>query len=221
MKYLVIASGGMDSTVLFYYLKNKNTVVKVGHFRYGSNHQEQETKAFYNLFKKEDIVFDIELPFGDIKSALLGGAENIPVGEYTKEKMSQTVVPFRNGIFLSYAAAIAGSLNFDVIAIASHAGDHFIYPDCRVVFINAIRDAIQVGTGEKVDLIAPFQFFTKFVILNIAFNLGVIKEMFKSYSCYKGGEVHCGICSTCLERRSAFREAEIIDETKYKEDLEE
>lgn len=218
MKYLVIASGGMDSTALFYFLKNKeDAIVKVGHFRYGSNHEEQETKAFYSIFKKEDIIFDLELPFNNIKSALLNGAGKIPVGKYTKERMSDTVVPFRNGVFLSYATGIADSEGFNRIAIANHAGDHFVYPDCRVAFVNSMNMAIEAGTDGRVRLISPFKFMSKSGVLKIAFDLGVIKEICKTYSCYKGGEIHCGVCSTCLERREAFREAGIIDETKYKE----
>ena len=131
-----------------------------------------------------------------MKSALLSGADDIPDGSYDEELMKQTVVPFRNGIFLSIAAGVAESCGAQQLVIAAHSGDHSIYPDCREEFMAAMTEAIRLGT-----------------YAGLGQDLGV--DFSRTYSCYKGGAVHCGVCSTCMERREAFREAGIPDPTAY------
>ena len=117
--------------------------------------------------------------------------------------MKSTVVPFRNGIMLSIAAGLAESKNLDTILIANHYGDFAQYPDCRDVFIEGMQQAIYRGTGEKVELHAPFTHIDKRRIAEMGRKIGVPFE--DTWSCYKGGEIHCGTCGTCVERVWALK----------------
>ena len=127
--------------------------------------------------------------------------------------MKQTVVPFRNGIFLSIAAGVAESCGAQQLVIAAHSGDHSIYPDCREEFMAAMTEAIRLGTYADLGILRPFIHMSKGGIAAMGQDLGV--DFSRTYSCYKGGAVHCGVCSTCMERREAFREAGIPDPTAY------
>ena len=158
----------------------------------------------------------IPLPFFSFfHSSLLEGANAIPEGDYREESMKSTVVPFRNGIMLSIAAGIAESNGLKNILIANHFGDHAIYPDCRRTFIEAMCCAVQEGTYEGITILAPYTNITKDEIARHGAALGV--DYSRTYSCYKGGEKHCGKCGTCVERKEAFQLAGIEDPTIYEE----
>jgi 7-cyano-7-deazaguanine synthase len=127
--------------------------------------------------------------------------------------MKSTVVPFRNGIMLSIACGIAESRGLHSVMIANHSGDHAIYPDCRATFISSMSDAMAYGTYEHVRVDAPYTNITKSDIAKIGARIGV--DYTKTWSCYKGGDRHCGKCGTCVERKEAFRDARIEDMTDY------
>ena len=127
--------------------------------------------------------------------------------------MKQTVVPFRNGIMLSIAAGYAESIGATGLVIAAHSGDHAIYPDCREVFMLAMGDAIRLGTYAGVGVLRPFIAMTKAGIATRGHELGV--DFSRTWSCYKGGDIHCGTCGTCVERREAFLLAGLPDPTRY------
>ena len=129
--------------------------------------------------------------------------------------MKSTVVPFRNGIMLSIAIGIAESNGLDQVFIANHGGDHTIYPDCRPEFINAIDSAANAGTFNNVRVVAPYTKITKSDIARRGTELGL--DYTETWSCYKGGEKHCGKCGTCVERKEALRDAGIDDNTEYEE----
>ncbi|MFI3244666.1 MAG: 7-cyano-7-deazaguanine synthase, partial [Akkermansia sp.] len=138
----------------------------------------------------------------------------IPTGDdYSEENMKQTVVPFRNGIFLAIAAGIAESKGAQALVIAAHAGDHDIYPDCREEFMQSMSQAIRSGTYAQLEILRPFIAMSKDEILQEASKLGV--NLAHTYSCYCGGEEHCGQCSTCKERKQAFINNKITDPTNY------
>jgi 7-cyano-7-deazaguanine synthase len=147
------------------------------------------------------------------KSSLLDGAEAIPEGHYADENMKSTVVPFRNGIMLSIAVGIAESNDLKYVMMANHGGDHTIYPDCRPEFVKAFDEAAKAGTFVNVGLLSPFTNWTKADIARRGKELGI--DYSETWSCYKGGEKHCGKCGTCVERREAFAEAGIEDATEY------
>ena len=213
-KSLIIVSGGMDSVTLLYE-REKEIGLGVS-FDYGSNHNGREIPfARYHCEKLGIPHVTIPLSFihEHFKSSLLQGAEAIPEGHYAAENMKSTVVPFRNGIMLSIAIGLAESSGLNNVLIANHAGDHAIYPDCREAFVDAINKAAISGTYANVRVIAPYTNITKGQICEIGKRLGI--DYAKTWSCYKGGEKHCGKCGTCVERKEALEFAGIYDETEY------
>ncbi len=157
----------------------------------------------------------VALPFvGKLfSSALLTGGAEIPEGHYAADNMRQTVVPFRNAIMLSIAAGFAESAGAEGLVIAAHTGDHTIYPDCREEFMEAMGEAMRQGTYAGIRLLRPFIDLDKARIAAEGARLGV--DFARTWSCYKGGAVHCGQCGTCVERREAFLEAGLPDPTVY------
>ena len=185
-------------------------------FDYGSNHAAKEI-AFAKEHCQELGIEHIIIPLAFIKeyfnSSLLQGADAIPEGHYEAENMKSTVVPFRNGIMLAIACGIAESRGLHYVLIANHGGDHAIYPDCRATFIESMSEAMAYGTYEKVRIIAPYTGITKSDIATIGSKLKI--DYSKTWSCYKGGEKHCGKCGTCVERKEAFKLAGLEDPTEY------
>lgn len=146
-------------------------------------------------------------------SALLRSGGEIPEGHYEADNMKQTVVPFRNAVFLSVACGFAESVGADALVIGAHGGDHAIYPDCREEFMAAMGEAMRLGTYAGVRLLRPFIALSKGGIAAEGDRLGV--DFSRTWSCYKGGAWHCGRCGTCVERREAFLEAGVADPTDY------
>lgn len=213
-KGVIIVSGGMDSITLLYARKEKIALAVT--FDYGSNHNKREAelaKWHCEQLGIEHIIIPLDFMHQYFKSSLLQGAEAIPEGHYASENMKSTVVPFRNGIMLAIACGLAESRNLDCVFIANHAGDHAIYPDCRATFIDSMNDAMAYGTYNHIKVEAPFTSLTKGQIAAIGGKLGI--DYSKTYSCYKGGEKHCGKCGTCVERKEAFADAGLEDPTDY------
>lgn len=189
-------------------------------FQYGSNHNMREARCARincEMLGIEWIEIDLSFMGQHFNSSLLQGADAIPEGNYDDENMRSTVVPFRNGIMLAVAAGLAESRNLDGVMLANHAGDHAIYPDCRPEFVSSMGRAIADGTYEHLELFAPYTSLTKGEIALRGKNLGVDYSL--TYSCYKGGEKHCGKCGTCVERAEALKFAGItLDDsvTEYK-----
>ncbi len=211
---VIIVSGGMDSITLLY--DHKDEIALGISFDYGSNHNAREipfAKMHCERLGIKHITINLDFMHQYFKSSLLDGAEAIPEGHYADDNMKSTVVPFRNGIMLSIAIGIAESNNLDQVFIANHGGDHTIYPDCRPEFINAIDAAATAGTYNNVKVVAPYTKITKSDIARIGKKLGI--DYIETWSCYKGGEVHCGKCGTCVERKEALAEAGIEDKTIY------
>ena len=185
-------------------------------FDYGSNHNRKELPfAAYHCRQLgiEHIIIPLDFIKQYFHSSLLAGAEAIPEGKYDDDNMRSTVVPFRNGIMLAIAAGMAEDRNLSRILMANHSGDHAIYPDCRPEFVNAMSEAVGKGTYNGVELFTPYTNLTKTDIARRGKQLGI--DYAKTWSCYKGGEYHCGKCGTCQERIEALREAGIEDHTVY------
>lgn len=216
-KSLIILSGGMDSVTLLH--NRKREIALAVTFDYGSNHNDREiecAKANCSLLGIEHIIIPLKFIREYFDSSLLSGASAIPEGHYQDENMKSTVVPFRNGIMLAIACGLAESRGLDKVFIANHAGDHAIYPDCRLKFIDSMTSTMFLGTYNGVQLCAPYTNLTKTQIAKIGVNVGVDYAL--TYSCYKGGEKHCGKCGTCIERKEALRDADIQDPTEYETD---
>ena len=211
---VIVVSGGMDSITLLY--DKKEEIALAVTFDYGSKHNAREiawAKVHCGRLGIRHIVIKLDFMQKYFTSSLLEGGDEIPEGHYADENMKSTVVPFRNGIMLSVAAGIAESNGLKKILIANHGGDHTIYPDCRPEFTGAMDRAIANGTYEDVRIDAPYTNITKADIAKIGKRLGI--DYSETWSCYKGGERHCGKCGTCIERKEAMALAGIDDRTEY------
>ena len=211
---VIIVSGGMDSTTLLY--DRRDEIALAISFDYGSNHNAREIPYAEMHCKRlgiEHITIPLDFMHKYFRSSLLEGADAIPEGHYAAENMKSTVVPFRNGIMLAVAAGVAESRNLTKLLIANHGGDHTIYPDCRPEFISAMDSATNAGTYVGVRVVAPYTNITKGDIARIGKKLGI--DYAETWSCYKGGEKHCGKCGTCVERKEALAYAGIEDMTEY------
>lgn len=218
MKALVLLSGGLDSVTALYDANTKYKVIGGLSFDYGSKHNGKELPMAAYHCKELGIAHTIiPLAFMNdfFRSDLLQSGGAIPDGHYEAITMKQTVVPFRNGIMLSIAAGFAESNGAEAIVIGAHAGDHAIYADCREEFLQPMATAIKEGTDQQIRLLRPFVHMNKGAIAKRGIELKI--DYSKTWSCYKGGEVHCGTCGTCFERREAFEQAGAKDPTEYAE----
>lgn len=200
---LLILSGGVDSTTLLHYKKDR--IALALSFDYGSNHNAREIECAKWQCKQLNIphlVLPLEFIGKYFQSSLLSGSSAIPKGDYNVDNMKSTVVPFRNGIMLSIACGLAESKGLKHVMMANHGGDHAIYPDCRPEFTRAMSDAMQAGTYERISLVDPFTYLSKAEIIALGLKLGV--DYSHTYSCYCGDEKPCGECGTCRERKDAF-----------------
>lgn len=204
----------MDSITLLY---DKKDEIALGiSFDYGSKHNAKEipfAKMHCERLGIKHITIELAFMQQYFESSLLKGGEEIPEGHYADENMKSTVVPFRNGIMLSIAAGIAESHKLSKVLMANHFGDHSIYPDCTSAFVNAMNQATKAGTYVNVEVVGPYTGISKTDIARRGRLLGI--DYSETWSCYKGGDVHCGKCGTCVERIEALHDAGIEDTTVY------
>lgn len=204
----------MDSITLLY---DKKDEIALGiSFDYGSKHNAKEipfAKMHCERLGIKHITIELAFMQQYFESSLLKGGAEIPEGHYADENMKSTVVPFRNGIMLSIAAGIAESHKLSKVLMANHFGDHSIYPDCTSAFVNAMNQATKAGTYVNVEVVGPYTGISKTDIARRGRLLGI--DYSETWSCYKGGDVHCGKCGTCVERIEALHDAGIEDTTVY------
>lgn len=215
-KVILIFSGGLDSTVLLYQLRSEGRQLRCLAVDYGQRHRREleAAKAICQMLGVELFVADI----GSLRPLLAGNSltsdtVDVPEEPYSPENMRLTVVPNRNMLFLAIAISWAISSKFSAVAYAAHAGDHPVYPDCRPEFVRAMGEAASLCDWDEVGIETPFIDISKSEIVLLGASLGV--PFADTWSCYQGGEVHCGKCATCRERREAFRLAGIADPTEY------
>ena len=217
MKAIVVCSGGLDSVTLSHKVAREHALVDLISFDYGQRHKKElafAAKCAADLNVPHTII-DIAQVGALLSGSALTDNVDVPDGHYAEESMKITVVPNRNAIMLSIAYGVAVSKGANAVAAAFHGGDHFIYPDCRPGFINAFA-AMQSHALEglsNIQLYTPFVNLTKADIAVEGARLGVPFEY--TWSCYKGGDLHCGRCGTCVERREAFDLAGVSDPTSY------
>lgn len=211
---ILILSGGMDSVTLLYDYQER--IALAISFDYGSNHNAREIPFARMHCERLGIphhVIPLDFMSTYFRSSLLSGADDIPEGHYADENMKSTVVPFRNGIMLAIATGMAETNDLSYVMMANHGGDHTIYPDCRPEFVEAFDAAAHAGTYNGVHLLSPYCHMTKGQIAARGRELGI--DYAETWSCYKGGDKHCGRCGTCIERKEALAEAGIPDPTDY------
>ncbi|MFD5089833.1 7-cyano-7-deazaguanine synthase QueC [Amycolatopsis thailandensis] len=217
---IVIASGGLDSTVLAYWLAALGTKLTLLSFDYGQRHRVELEHAaeIARLLDCPHEIVDLAV-LGQLLagSALTDGDVPVPDGHYTDASMRATIVPNRNAIMLDIAVALAVVRKADVVAFGAHAGDHAVYPDCRPEFVKQYSRSARIANDGLLDdsfeILAPFITQSKTDIVRLGAAFGVPFE--KTWSCYRGGATHCGTCGTCTERREAFQRNGISDPTNY------
>ena len=215
MKAVLIFSGGMDSTTLLYDLIHQGYEVSTVTFDYSQKHKKeilcaQKTCAKLRIPHK---IVGLSVLNDLAPSSLTRDAWEVPEGHYAEETMKQTVVPNRNMVFLSLAAAYAIGIGAGHLCYAAHAGDHAIYPDCRPAFVSAMTTAMHLCDWNDIVLHAPYLWLSKGDIVKKGIALGV--DYADTWSCYKGGELPCGKCGACTERLEAFGEAGATDPLEY------
>ncbi|MBY3136891.1 MULTISPECIES: 7-cyano-7-deazaguanine synthase QueC [Rhizobium] len=219
MKTIVVCSGGLDSVTLAHKVAAEQQLIGLVSFDYGQRHRKEldfAASCAARLSVPHHII-DIAGIGGHLSGSALTDNVEVPDGHYAEETMKATVVPNRNAIMLAIAFGLAAAQKADAVAVAVHGGDHFIYPDCRPGFI----DAFQRMQNEALDgyasvkLLAPYVDVSKAAIVVDGEKHGT--PFSETWSCYKGGERHCGRCGTCVERREAFHLAGVLDPTKYED----
>ncbi len=217
MNTIVICSGGLDSVTLAYKIAKEGELLGLISFDYGQRHKKEldfAARCAEDLAVSHDII-DIAHIGALLSGSALTDDVDVPDGHYAEESMKITVVPNRNAIMLTIAYGVASSRGAQAVATAIHGGDHFIYPDCRPGFARAfqeMQDHALEGLG-SITLHTPFIDRTK---ADIAAERDKLDVPFrKTWSCYKGGQIHCGRCGTCVERREAFHLAGVEDPTLY------
>ena len=211
---IIVLSGGLDSTTMLYEYKDR--IRMAVSFHYGSNHNDKElacAKLHCERLGIPHLIIPLSFMAEYFESSLLQCAEAIPEGHYDDANMKATVVPFRNGSMLAVAAGLAETHHLKYVMLANHSGDHAIYPDCRPAFVDAMSAAIEAGTYDGIRIFSPYTNITKADIARHGKELGI--NYAETWSCYKGGEHHCGKCGTCTERIEALRDAGIDDPTIY------
>ncbi|QGH75251.1 QueC-like queuosine biosynthesis [Mycobacterium phage Quesadilla] len=206
---LALLSGGLDSSTLVAHTRADAAVF----IDYGQRHIREYDSALAIAIFYGIPLFELDLrSFGrSVESALTSADIEVPHGHYAADNMAKTVVPNRNAVMLSAAAGIAASKGLGQVVTAVHAGDHAVYPDCRPEFIEAISAATYLACGVQIK--APFVHQSKAEIAARAAELHVPIAL--TWSCYEGGEQHCGRCGTCVERAEAISLAGIADPTHY------
>jgi 7-cyano-7-deazaguanine synthase len=213
MRTLVVCSGGLDSVTLSHKIAIEKTLIHLVSFDYGQRHRK-ELEYAHRCATRLGVSHEI-IDITDIGRRLTGSAltddMEVPEGHYAEETVRSTIVPNRNAIMLTVAFGIAVTKGAEAVAAAVHGGDHFIYPDCRPAFVEAFA-AMQrtaLDGSAQIALEAPFLSKSKADIVREGARLGV--PFAETWSCYKGGERHCGRCGTCVERREAFHVSGVDD----------
>ena len=217
MKTLVVCSGGLDSVSLAHKVAAERVLAGLVTFDYGQRHR-REIACAAACAERLGVAHDV-IDISGVGAVLGGSALTddiaVPDGHYAEDSMRITVVPNRNAIMLTIAFGIAAARRIEAVAAAMHGGDHFIYPDCRPAFTDAfaaMQEAALDG-DPAVALYVPFLHGPKSDIVTEGARHGT--PFAETWSCYKGGDLHCGRCGTCVERREAFDIAGVADPTTY------
>ncbi|MGX9417362.1 7-cyano-7-deazaguanine synthase QueC [Vibrio sp. WJH972] len=217
MKAMIVCSGGLDSVTLAHKVAAEAELTSLVSFHYGQRHDKELDYAARcaEYFDVPHHIIDISNVGAQLTGSALTDDVDVPDGHYAEDSMKLTIVPNRNAIMLTIAYGMAASQGADTVAIAVHGGDHFIYPDCRPEFIEqfAKMQKMALDGYADIDLYAPFLHGSKADIVTTGAAVSV--PFNDTWSCYKGGEKHCGRCGTCVERQEAFSDAGIVDPTDY------
>ena len=216
-KITLIYSGGSDSFTLLHHALDQGLDVDCITFNYGQKHAKEIdfAKSVCNELNLKHTLIDIgdsAAIFGS--SSLVDESNKIPYGSYKEDSMKSTIVPNRNMIFISYAIAYSIANEISEVWYGAHAGDHFIYPDCRPEFLKSMDVAAGLCDPSQVSVKGPFINLNKGEIFKIGISLGI--DYSKTWTCYEGQELACGKCGSCVERLEAFADNKTTDPLNYK-----
>ncbi|SLN68191.1 7-cyano-7-deazaguanine synthase [Falsiruegeria litorea R37] len=219
MKTIVICSGGLDSVSLAHSIAADGNLFRLVSFDYGQRHRKEldYAAACATRLGVPHHIIDMRTIGAALTGSALTDDIDVPDGHYAEDTMKVTVVPNRNAIMLTIAYGIAAANGDEAVATAVHGGDHFIYPDCRPAFTQAFDTMQRAALDGYADvaLSTPFVHRSKADIVTEGARVGT--PFADTWSCYKGGEHHCGRCGTCVERREAFDLAGVTDPTIYED----
>ncbi|PHS38386.1 MAG: 7-cyano-7-deazaguanine synthase QueC [Sulfurovum sp.] len=213
-----IISGGMDSALSAKMAQLEGYEIIALHFNYGQRTEAKELECFRKiaLAVEASESYEIDLPFFEQigASALTDKHIDVPTGGI-EEGVPVTYVPFRNGIFLSIAAAVAEKHAAQALFIGVVEEDSSGYPDCRENYIEQMQDAINLGTKDEtqLEIKMPLVALKKSQIVQKSLALHVPLE--DTWSCYKSEEKACGLCDSCRLRLKGFKEAGLVDPISY------
>ena len=217
-KAVCILSGGMDSSLASYIAKNEGYEIIAVHYNYGQRTEHKELEAFRNICIELNVKekYEINIPFFTQigASALTDTSIDIPIGGI-EDGVPITYVPFRNGIFLSIATAIAEKHHAQTLFIGVVQEDSSGYPDCTDTFIDKMQNAMNQGTKDETKLIikTPLVNMTKEEIVKKSLELNVPLQY--TWSCYANEEKACGVCDSCRLRLKGFKLAGEVDKIDY------
>ena len=219
MSTVVICSGGLDSVTLAWKVFKENKLDLLLSYDYGQRHRKEVdyARVCSELLGVSHKIIDLSDAGNALSGSALTDDVDVPDGHYAHENMKVTIVPNRNAIMLAVAYGVAAAMGLHRVATAVHGGDHFIYPDCRPDFIHAFESMQNYALEDfaSISMYAPFLQWSKSDIVVEGKRLSVPFE--KTWSCYKGGEIHCGRCGTCVERQEAFSVCGVDDPTLYED----
>lgn len=226
MKALVLLSGGVDSATCLALTRERGYEVLALSLAYGQKHQREldAAQAVADYYQAQLLHMNLAEVFAHSDCSLLRHSTvNVPHASYAEQIKGRngeaviTYVPFRNGLFLATAASIALEYHCDVIFYGVHADDAAgnAYPDCSHEFNEAMNQAVYLGSGKKLRLLAPFVDKTKKDVVAEGLRLGVPYEL--TWSCYEGGTTPCHKCGTCIDREAAFAANGVLDPLLRKE----
>ena len=213
-----VMSGGMDSTLSAYMMKNDGYEIVAVHFNYDQRTQTKELECFHKICNDLDVSEKYVLNLDFFKqlgaSALTDKSIDIPTSGI-ENGVPITYVPFRNGIFLSMAAAIAEKEGSDSISIGVVEEDSSGYPDCRESYIQSMQESINLGTKDEtnIEIKMPLVHLKKSQIVQACVELDV--PLKHTWSCYKNEDKACGVCDSCRLRLNGFKLAGVIDPITY------
>ena len=212
MKCVVIFSGGPDSASVLYLAKDRGYEVHAITFDYGQIAKVEIDRAM-SIAQGLGVTHKV-IDLSSLEDVYSGVTSLVDSGiQMTSEFSDPIIVPFRNGVFLAVTVAYAASIGAETILYGAQGSDEENYPDCRKEFYKAFEEAARLGTETQITIDAPFSDMTKAEMLKRGVELGVPLHL--TWSCYRNGPLHCGVCESCNNRRRAFREAGIHDHTEY------
>ncbi len=211
-KALVLLSGGQDSTTCLFWAKKKFGSVETLSFDYGQRHKIElkSAKKIASIAKVKNTVIKIK-EFETIKNSALLDTSSVSKKHKLNSKLPATFVPGRNILFLTIAAAVAYTRKIENIVIGVSQVDYSGYPDCRGGFIKAMEKTLRLGMDYPVKIHTPLIKLNKKETVLLAYDLGVLKYMAHTHTCYEGKKKPCGVCDACKLRKKGFEEAGLAD----------